>query len=160
ELNTATNNYYAQIDPPSPGHQNGERSTFPDFRSKNGFTHPPGFQLCGGSVCDNPDDEINVVYANSGDLGFGRDMHCRRTDTGGGTGFDYACYVTNYGDLASDDTLDAENAHNNSGVVATVAMEYSRLTPADALTDRHVKFYVYNNLDARVNDANLDGAGK
>ncbi len=157
QLNIATNNYYAQVDPPNPPtHPNGERFTFADFRTKNGFTHPPGFQLCGGSVCDNPDDEINVVYANSGDLGFGRDMHCRRTDTGGGTGFDYACYVTNYGDITTDDALDAQNARTNTGVVATVAMEYSRILSTDALTDRHVKFYVYNAAGTRVNSADLD----
>lgn len=161
QLNTATNNYYSLIDPPTVAHPLGERSTFTDFRSKNGFTHSPGFQLCGASVCDNPDDEINVAYANSGDLGFGRDMHCRRTNTGGATGFDYACYVTNYGDIGTDDALDADNARNNtsSGALATVAMEYSRLSDTDALTDRHVKFYVYLG-ETRVNNANLDGVGK
>lgn len=156
QLNQATNNYYAQIDPPSPGHPNGERFTFADFRTKNGFTKPPGFQLCGANVCDDPDQEINVVFANSGDLGFGRDMHCRRTNTG--SGYDYACYVTNYGDITTDDALDAQNGRNNvqSALIATVAMEYSRILDTDALTDRHVKFYVYNAAGNRVNNADLD----
>jgi hypothetical protein len=160
QLNTATSNYYAQIDPPTTGHPNGERFTFTDFRSKNGFTHSPGFQLCGASPCDNPDDEINVAYANSGDLGFGRDMHCRRTNTGA-TGFDYACYVTNFGDIGTDDALDANSARNDTPGVAnaTVAMEFSRLRDTDPLNDRHVKFYVYVG-ETRVNNANLDGVGK
>jgi cytochrome c5 len=159
-LNIATNNYYAQIDPPSTGHPNGERSTFTDFRTKNGFTHPPGFQLCvGATPCDNPDDEINVAYANSGDLGFGRDMHCRRTNTA--DGFDYACYVTNFGDIGTDDALDADSARNDTpgAANATVAMEFSRLSAADALNDRHVKFYVFVG-ENRVNNANLDGFGR
>jgi len=156
QLDQATLNYYSQVDPTSGAHPNGERSTFDDFRLKNGFTSPAGFHLCAGNVCEDPDQEINAVYANSGDLGFGRDMHCRRTDTGAGTGFDYACYVTNYGDITTDDALDAENARNNTGVVATVAMEYSRILTTDALTDRHVKFYVYNAVGARVNNADLD----
>ena len=152
QLDQATINYYNQIDPA------GDRNTFTKFRTKNNYTHAPGFALCSGSVCDNPDDEVNVVYANSGDLGFGRDMHCRRTSTA--SGFDYACYVTNYGDITTDDTLDAENAHTNTGVVATVAMEYSRILDTDALTDRHVKFYVYNAAGDRVNNANLDAVGR
>ncbi len=150
QLDQATLNYYSQID------ANGDRLTFDKFRTTNGFTHPPGFQLCGAAVCDDPDQEINTVYANSGDLGFGRDMHCRRTNTGGASGFDNASYVTNYGDITTDDALDAQNASTNTGVVATVAMEYSRILSTDALTDRHVKFYVYNAAGARVNSADLD----
>jgi hypothetical protein len=158
-LNVATNNYYARIDPPSAGQPNGERFTFTDFRTKNGFTHPPGFQLCGPSPCDNPDDEINIAYANSGDLGFGRDMHCRRTNTA--DGFDFACYVTNFGDIGTDDQLDANSARNDTPGAgnATVAMEFSRLSASDALNDRHVKFYVYVG-ETRVNNANLDGLGR
>ena len=152
QLDQATINYYKQVDP------GDERKTLTGFRNKNNFTKPPGFQLCGGNVCDDPDQEINVVFANSGDLGFGRDMHCRRTDTdpGPGTDYDYACYVTNYGDILTDDPLDAENARTNTGVVATVAMEYSRILATDPVTDRHVKFYVYNAAGDRINRADLD----
>lgn len=157
QLDQATTNYYTNVDPASAGHPNGERSTFADFRTKNGFTKPPGFQLCGANVCEDPDDEINVVFANSGDLGFGRDMHCRRTNTT--SGFDFACYVTNYGDITTDDALDAQNARTNTGVVATVAMEFSRILATDPVTDRHVKFYVYNAAGTRVNRADLDGNG-
>lgn len=154
QLDQATTNYYNRVDPL------GDRATFTGFRDTNGFTKPPGFQLCAGVPCEDPDTEINVTFANSGDLGFGRDMHCRRTDTGAGTGFDYACYVTNYGFLENDDQDDADRARNNTPELnqATVAMEYSRISPGDALTNRQVKFYVYVG-DTRVNRANLDGKG-
>jgi cytochrome c5 len=161
DLDVATQNYYAQVDPVVTGHPNGQRLTFTDFRTKNGFTSPPGFHLCAGVPCEDPDAEINTAYANSGDLGFGRDMHCRRTNTA--SGFDYACYVTNYGNVAlnSDDHDDANDAFNNNAPFATVAMEYSRLNDdTDLVTDRHVKFYVYNALGARVNNADLDGHGR
>jgi hypothetical protein len=114
QLDQATLNYYGQFDPPSAANPNGERFTREAFKAKNGFNvAQPGFQLCAGNVCDNPDQEVNVVFANSGDLRFGRDMHCRRTNTGGATGFDYACFVSNYGDITTDDTQDATNARNS-----------------------------------------------
>lgn len=150
-LDAATSNYYAQIDPAS------ERTTLTGFLNKNGFTKPPGFQLCGAVPCDNPDTEVNVAFGNSGDLGFGRDMHCRRSATA--SGFDYACYVTNYGDITTDDSLDAESARTNTAPIATVAMEFSRLAASDPVTDRHVKFYVYNGAGTRINAADLDGKG-
>ena len=74
-------------------------------------------------------------------------------------GFDYACYVSNYGDITTDDALDAQNARTNSGLVATVAMEFSKVAAADPVDERHVKFYVYNNAGNRVNRADLDGLG-
>ena len=151
QLDQATTNYYTQADPTN------ERATLAGFLTKNGFTKPPGFQLCAGVPCTDPDVEINAVFANSGDLGFGRDMHCRRSASG--TAFDYACYVTNYGDITTDDALDAANARNNSGVVATVAMEFSKVAVADSADERHVKFYVYNAAGNRVNRADLDDKG-
>jgi hypothetical protein len=161
DLDVATQNYYTHIDPAVAGHPSGQRQTFTDFRNKNGFTSPPGFHLCGAVPCEDPDTEINTAYANSGDLGFGRDMHCRRISTA--SGFDYACYVTNYGNVAlnSDDQQDANDAFNNNVPFATVAMEYSRINDdTDAITDRHVKFYVYNAAGVRVNNADLDGHGR
>jgi hypothetical protein len=161
DLDVATQNYYTQVDPAVAGHPSGQRLTFTDFRNKNGFTSPPGFHLCGAVPCEDPDTEINTAYANSGDLGFGRDMHCRRTSTA--SGFDYACYVTNFGNVAlnSNDQDDANDAFNNNAPFATVAMEYSRINDdTDAVTDRHVKFYVYNAAGTRVNNADLDGHGR
>src|SRR5438270_189209 len=41
--------------------------------------------------------------AHSGDLGFGRDMHCRKKANG-----DVVCYVTNYGTGYSTDSPDGD----------------------------------------------------
>jgi len=171
QLNQATLNYYAHLDPVTDpvNKPNGNRTTLNDFKTQNGFTTATsGFQLCGAVPCVDPDVEINTAYANSGDLGFGRDMHCRRFGTP--PNYNYACYVTNYGYggianpadgvLANtDDQTDANDARNNNGVVATVAMEYSPIE-GDATGDRVVKFFVYNALGNRVNNADLDGHGR
>jgi cytochrome c5 len=162
QLNQATNNYYDHIDP------SDLRTNLDGFKTANGFTASSAFHTCGGSVCDNPDDEINTAYANSGDLGFGRDMHCRRS--GSSPNYNYACYVSNYGyggianvesgtQNNTDDTADAENTVTNTGLVATVAMEYSPIE-GDSVGDRVVKFFVYNAAGNRVNNADLDGRGR
>ena len=39
----------------------------------------------------NNGDDAHAIYYNAGDLGLGRDMHCRRN------GADIACYVVNHG---------------------------------------------------------------
>ena len=43
-----------------------------------------------GFVADTRPAETSAVYANTIDLGFGRDMHCVQN------GADVACYVSNY----------------------------------------------------------------
>jgi hypothetical protein len=148
-LDQATKNYYGQVDPPLPSSASGRRATFGGFKSVNGF---------GGA------GEIRVVYANSGDLGFGRDMHCVSKTASDGLA-DYACYVTNYGNILTPDLQDAADAQSNNNPVATVAMEYSRIEdpgiepPQFSNPTRVVKFFVYNgNVDAStfVNAADLD----
>lgn len=150
QLAQTTQDYYDQIDP------HDERLNLAAFRAKNGFDGT----------------ESHVVFANSADLGFGRDMYCKQN------GDDVACYVTNYGDEASNDQTDANDAvigHLSAGLgsVATVAMEYSRIAdppPADpddfSDPQRVVKFYVYSNADSvdptiddRLVAANLDAQG-
>lgn len=150
QLAQTTQDYYQQIDP------HDERLNLAAFRAKNGFDGT----------------ETHVTFANSADLGFGRDMYCKQN------GDDVACYVTNYGDEASDDETDANDAvighlSDGLGAVATVAMEYSRIPdppPAapDTFSDpqRVVKFYVYSNAgstdpatDDRLVAANLDAQG-
>lgn len=137
-LDAATGDYYAQIDP------RGKRLTLTGFQTTNSFD---------GS-------EIRGVFANSGDLGFGRDMYCKKT------GLDVACYVTNYGDEPSPDVDDANDAVAGTTPVASVAMEYSRIesAPGDPVEfddpERVVKFYVYNaDGSALLRAANLDGLG-
>lgn len=139
----ASANYYKQIDP------RGKRPTLNDFKAVNGF----------------PNGEIQATFANSGDLGFGRDMHCTKKLADDGQ-FDVACYVTNYGDINTDDVQDATDAVNGTNPVATVAMEYSRIENAPGNNpefddpERTVKFYVYDGAGTSLlRAANLDGLG-
>jgi hypothetical protein len=101
-------------------------------------------------------NEVRSSYLNFNDLGFGRDMHCRRN------GANVACYVTNYGganqNLGNADlAAAADPADPQRG--ATVAMEYDASNPNVA--DR-VQFYVYGNNGASaglLKFADLDGFG-
>jgi hypothetical protein len=123
--------------------------------------------------------ETTAVYANSVDLGFGREMHCVKDDTDPAN-VKVACYVSNYDSLVytgpgqGSDVTKAQTAVAgfNSPVAiqdATVAMEFSALedivqnTPAGTVvnaavtvadpTSKVVKFYVFNNF-------NVDPAGQ
>lgn len=163
---TASRNYNTQVDP------NNDRDTFAKFKTKNGFDQNPN-----NPVTVNPPGagEFVAQYANSGDLGFGRDMHCLKKSNG-----DVACYVTNYGNGytnvapggGTDDHDDANAAGQrstvvnpvtgNSAEVATVAMEYAPIE-GDPAPDKVVKFYVYKKALAnygRSISANLDGRGE
>jgi Carboxypeptidase regulatory-like domain len=149
----ASEDYYRSVDPTD------GRKTFAQFKSKNGFDESPSVSVPG---------EVVAQYANSGDLGFGRDMHCLKKTNG-----DVACYVTNYGDGykntggsglegggGTDDQEDANAAgqRSNSAEVATVAMEYSPIEN-DPVGDKVVKFFVYKKGLASIS-ANLDGRGE
>jgi hypothetical protein len=101
----------------------------------------------------------NAAYLNHNDLGFGRDMHCNRTDTDGDGTLDLSCYVTNYG-LPDQNPQNADDAEAKTAAKrgATVAMQYKSAAPSD----RQVTFYVYGGGDAaspRINFADLDGMG-
>lgn len=154
ELVLGALDYYNHADP------RDKRNSYNLFLSENDF----------GEAFDAGEVEWNAEFANSGDLGFGRDMHCRRNNGGDGQ-FDYACYVTNYGQPPLDlpDQDDADNAHAGVSPDATVAMEYSRVeNPAgDPVefpdNDRAVKFYVFNTNapDAEpITKADLDNFGE
>lgn len=147
----ASKNYYTTVNP------GGLRTTLADFKTLWGFGTDP--------------NEITASYANSGDLGFGRDMHCLKKTNG-----NVACYVTNYGDgykngspaPGTNDQTDANDAgaQNATAEVATVAMEYAPIggdpKAAGNTVNPIVKFYVYkkglgNTLSI---SANLDGRGE
>lgn len=141
-INQATENYYTEIDP------RNKRETLAEFKTVNGFDTPP---------------DVRASFANSGDLGFGRDMHCKKQVSPSGDGlFDVACYVTNYGSILTADQDDADNAHAQLGAVATVAMEFSAIESDAGIPEfddleRVVKFYVYNAAgNALLNSADLD----
>jgi hypothetical protein len=141
-LAQSTANYYDQID------KRRKRETLAEFKTVNGFDTPP---------------DVRATFANGGDLGFGRDMHCKKQLASDGL-FDIACYVTNYGNILTNDQADADAALAGTAPVATVAMEFSRIEnplgdPAGEFTDtdRVVKFYVYNAAGtALLPSADLD----
>lgn len=146
--------YYTQVDP------RGFRANFNGFISKNHFGQPQTAT----------DVEFDAQYANSGDLGFGRDMHCRKNLAADGK-FDVACYVTNYGQPPANiaDQTDADNAFTHTNPDATVAMEFSRVENATGVNpefpddERAVKFYVFNAqipTNPPIIKADLDGVGE
>lgn len=163
QIVAAATNYYNQVDPNTSSNPADDRDTFEKFKAKNGFLDP-----------SLQSQIINARYANSGDLGFGRDMHCLKKPNG-----DVACYVTNYGtgyvadheQSGSDDQQDANAAGNRADIldskeVATVAMEYSAIEGDPS--NKVVKFFVYKKAltnaagasYARSISANLDGRGE
>jgi len=153
-IDAGSADYYSQADP------RGERASFNLFKQKNNFGQPTG----AGEI------EVQAQFANSGDLGFGRDMHCRRNAATDGS-FDYACYVTNFGQPPANNP-DQQDANDTVDPAAhpdaTVAMEFSRVEnpPGDPAefpdNDRAVKFFVYNTNDPDglpLRKADLDGNG-
>jgi hypothetical protein len=116
--------------------QMGSKTTFAHWKTANGFDGHPG-----------GDNEAEAIYFNDGDLGFGRWMNMRRNPNGF-----VAYYVSNFKDA---DKAIAGRGGNLSGLIATVAMEYSPIT--GPLGNPITKFYVFNNQGARVDFADLDG---
>lgn len=92
-----------------------------------------------------PAGETSAIYFNNGDLGLGRQMHCKHS------GSATACYVTNFADRDAQgrpifggnatQQQDAINqAASSTNPIATVAMVYDPLAPAGQV----VKFIVYD----------------
>jgi hypothetical protein len=122
----------------------GAPKTLPLFKSQFGF----------------PGGEVTATYYNDGDLGLGREMHCKSFAAGGGlTGV--ACYVTNYSGVDNTPTFDVDPnivladaiAHQHS--FATVAMVYT--PPANV--ENSVKFVVYKQDGTQALHAQLDSVG-
>jgi K319L-like, PKD domain len=155
-VRTAAQAYYDTVDPQH------RRLDLADFKTANGFGTGTG-------------TEAQAYYANSGDLGFGRDMHCHKN------ALDVACYVTNYGNRFTDDVQDYKDAVDDNTPIATVGMEYSRVEnptgtgfqqTSSGGDLRIVKFYVFGHAvpstdpahsgqgDGRVVSADLDGFGQ
>jgi hypothetical protein len=118
------------------------------FQTANGLSTNPSAPAAG---------EVVTYYYNNGDLGLGREMHCKNT------GPKLACYVTNYGTGTPpiQDVFGAiTDAINHNNPIATVAMEYD--PAADSGSNRYgVQFYVYNHATGDQIDtrAQLDGEG-
>jgi cytochrome c553 len=107
-------------------------------------------------------NEVTATFYNDGDLGLGREMHCRAFVNGVGQ-VGVACYVTNYSGVANgsgvgipafnvdpDTVLDDAVARQHA--FATVAMAYE--PPANAVNA--VRFVVYDAAGNRANQAQLD----
>src|SRR5204862_4439341 len=97
--------------------------------------------------------DTSAIYYNAGDLGFGREMHCRQSADANP---DVACYVTNYGLPAGDPVLALSQAIAHDPPVATVGMDYSAPPGGGA---KVVKFYVWNAAGNLQNQAALDSEG-
>jgi hypothetical protein len=152
------------------------RTSLACFKVANGFPLKAG-ESCPSVAGFTPppvQSETKAVYANTVDLGFGREMHCVKN------GADVACYVSNYDSLdytGPGEGTDKSKANKavdglNGGTGAptpdaTVAMEFSRIedfaAPGSPVTtsdtQRVVKFYVFNNVGAPADKANLDQLG-
>jgi len=118
------------------------------FRTANGLSTNPSVPATG---------EVVTYYYNNGDLGLGREMHCKNT------GPKLACYVTNYGTGTPpiQDVFGAiTDAINHNNPIATVAMEYDPAASSGS-NQYGVQFYVYNHATGDQIDtrAQLDGEG-
>lgn len=96
-------------------------------------------------------DDTTAIYYNAGDLGFGREMHCRKH------GADVACYVVNHGlgpgGPVQPSIADAIANRNSLPTVAMVYHDARNGSPND------VTFYVYDQAGALVNGVALDSEG-
>ncbi len=129
---TESDLYYAALDSAF-----GPTATFSQWKAKYGFS---------GS------NDVRAIYYNAGDLGFGREMHCRKS------GLDVACYVANHGLGASTPPEAAVNdAIANQNTLPTVAMVYKN---ALAGQPNDVSFYIYAPDGTRLNSVALDGEGE
>lgn len=100
-----------------------------------------------------PAGEVVAKYYNKGDLGIGREMHCRQ-----GAGGRVYCYVVNFGNAAdglADQTTALADTLAGTGHFATVAMDY---IPSGGGADE-VRFYTFNAADNRATAAALDSEG-
>ncbi|RKH44935.1 hypothetical protein [Corallococcus llansteffanensis] len=130
-----TGDYYKQINAPD---------TFALFLSTYGF--------------DGTED--TATYFNEGDLGIGREMHCKPINSGRGT----ACYVKNYAArdannkpiFGGDSNAALADAVARTNAFATVAMVY--MPPREA--PNSVKFMVYDGVGKLSPTAVLDNQGK
>lgn len=130
--------YYRAIDP------NSERVTLAKYKAKNGFETGTG-------------NEVNVVFGDRRDLGYGRRMYARSNPDGS-----FAFYVENYLIQAGDEyaysplNLDAAIVRDTRWMVGINAIEFS---PGPNGGAAFPKFYNFNPAGDRQTFVNLDGRG-
>jgi hypothetical protein len=111
-----------------------------------------------------PGGEVKAVYYNDGDLGLGREMHCKTFFNGLGIGV--ACFVSNFSGVANaqgvgvpafgiDPNVVLADAVAGAHPFATVAMVYD----PPAANPNSVKFIVYDAAGNRSPTAVLDSTG-
>jgi mono/diheme cytochrome c family protein len=133
-----TDAYYRAIDP------NAERDTLAKYKAKNGFETGSG-------------TELNVIFGDRRDLGYGRRMYARQNPDG-----TLAFYVENYlvqagaGYTYSPLNLDAAIIRDGARLVGINAIEFS---PGPTGGVSFPKFYNFNAAGVRQSFVNLDGQG-
>jgi cytochrome c553 len=130
--------YYRAIDP------NNERDTLAKWKAANGFETGTG-------------TEVNVVFGDQRDLGYGRRMYARQNPNG-----TLAFYVENYLVQAGSEylysplNLDAAVVRDTKWLVGINAIEFS---PGPQGGAAFPKFYNFNAEGARQLAVNLDNRG-
>lgn len=143
--------YYAAVDP------NAERTTIEDFKRKNCFV--AGNPACAAETIGH---DAHVVFRDSKDLGYGRNMYARR-NSDGSVAFFVENYVialqpgsaSNYGPV----NVDAAVNQNREYFRGTNAIEFSPLDPANPASAKITRFFTYNPAGTRITSADLDGRG-
>jgi hypothetical protein len=110
-------------------------------------------------------DEVTATFFNEGDLGVGREMHCKSFQKAGMASPGRVCYVSNYGDgrvKFGADKYDAvaraiagTQSVSHFGAFATVAMAY--YPPIEE--DNSVRFVVFDEYQNLTDKAQLDSKG-
>lgn len=138
--------YYKAVDPED------ERTTLADWQKKNGFDQG---------------HDVHVVFRDSKDLGYGRDMYARKNDDGSLAIFVNNFVVTvNEGDPANYGPLNLFAAvyQDFEYHLGSNAIEFSPMDPADPNSDKILKFFTFaakdeQGIQHRLTSADLDGRG-
>ncbi|MDH3770148.1 MAG: hypothetical protein OET79_04045, partial [Nitrospirota bacterium] len=151
-VNTPTSS--EEIDPTGPDVHLPQPSVAPTKPKAKSLVRKGSPDAAGGIVLGQIEksdfgDDASAIYFNHGDLGFGRDMHMKRS---GKNNKNLAFYVTNYRSL--------ENAINRANPIATVAMEYSFGSRKGKDKSRYIQFYAFDAEGGRLFNADLDGRGE
>jgi len=138
--------YYLGVDP------NDERTTLEDWKTKNGFDQG---------------HDVHVIFRDSKDLGYGRDLYARK-NTDGSLAFFVNNFVVavgkgnpaNYGPL----NLFAATDQNFDYHLGSNAIEFSPVDEDDPDSDKVLKFFTFTAKDEqqvqhRLIAADLDGRG-
>ncbi len=150
--------YYAAVDP------DGERATVEDFKRRNCFV--AGHPDC---AVETVGYQAHVVFRDSKDLGYGRNMYARRNSRGTVDTADdsFAFFVdnyvvrlqpgssTNYGPMNVEPAVREDRDYHRG----TNAIEFTPIDPDDPASERITRFFTYSPAGERITSADLDGRG-